>query len=121
MVCADAATRSRLSATSVYKAGPTRTWYASSTGGLGEDFVLVTMDLTITEEFTGFDWDRYAIAWIAVREDLRGQAFEQAKQNIVHMHAHVIAEQRVGDHHTYSERRHSRSPPSLTTWLRRKL
>jgi hypothetical protein len=85
------------------------------------EWVLVTMDLTIVEEFSGFDWDLYAIAWIVVREDLRGEAAEHSKQDVVHRYAHRMVEQRPGDHHTYSEGRHSRARPSLTSWLRRKL
>lgn len=84
-------------------------------------WVLVTMDLTITEDFPGFDWDRYAIAWVAGHESLRGAAFEHSKQDIVHRHAHAMVEQARGDHHTYSEKRHSKARPSLTSWLKRKL
>jgi hypothetical protein len=84
-------------------------------------WVLVTMDLEIIEHFPGFDWDRYAIAFVVVHEDLRGAAFEHSKQDVVHRHAHTMVEQGRGEHHTYTTHRHSRSRPSLTTWLKRKL
>jgi hypothetical protein len=84
-------------------------------------WVFVTMDLTIVEEHPGFDWDRYAIAWIAVHEDLSGAAFEAGKTDVVHRHAHQIIEQGRGDHHTYTARQRIRSRPSLATQLRRKL
>ena len=67
-------------------------------------WVLVTMDLTIIEEHPGFDWDRYAIAWIVVHADLRGARIEQSKHNIVHRFAHEMVQQGRGDHHTYTER-----------------
>ena len=35
-------------------------------------WVLVTMDLTIVEEHEGFKWERYALAWIKVRDGLLG-------------------------------------------------
>jgi hypothetical protein len=84
-------------------------------------WVLVTMDLTIVEEHPGFDWDRYAIAWITVHEDLRGAAFEEAKADVVHHHARRIAEQARGDHFTYTATQRIRSRPSLTTQLKRRL
>jgi hypothetical protein len=28
------------------------------------DWVLVTMDLSILEDYSGFDWNRYALAWV---------------------------------------------------------
>jgi hypothetical protein len=58
------------------------------------------MDVTIVEEHPGFDWDRYAIAWISVHEELTGAAFEASKTDIVHRHALQIVEQGRGDHHT---------------------
>jgi len=51
-------------------------------------WVLVTMDFTVLEDFPGFDWGRYAISWVIVREDLRGAAFEHEKNDIVHRHVH---------------------------------
>jgi hypothetical protein len=82
-------------------------------------WVLVTMDLTIVEDFSGFDWSLYAIAWIHVPVHMRGAAVERAKADIVHRHAHVIAEQVPGDHHTYTARQHFRHRPSLTSLMRR--
>ena len=90
-------------------------------GRLSEMWVLVTMDLTIVEEHPGFEWERYAIAWITVHEDMRGAAFEAEKTDVVHRHAHRIAEQARGDHYTYTTKRWIRSRPSLATQLRRKL
>jgi hypothetical protein len=84
-------------------------------------WVFLTMDLTIVEEHPGFDWDRYAIAWISVHEDLSGAAFEASKTDVVHRHAHQIVEQGRGDHHTYTTGQRIRSRPSLASQLRRKL
>jgi hypothetical protein len=84
-------------------------------------WVLVTMDLRIVEEHPGFDWGRYAIAWIRVHEELRGGAFEAAKTDIVHHHARRITEQGRGDHFTYTATQRIRSPPSLAAQLRRPL
>ena len=84
-------------------------------------WVLVTMDLTIVEEHPRFDWDRYAVAWIVVHDDLLGAAFEAAKTDVVHRHAHRIAEQARGDHFTYTVTQRIRSRPSLASQLRRKL
>ncbi len=47
-------------------------------------WVFVTMDLTIIEDFPGFDWNRYAIAWIRPREDLHGARVEEEKTDIIH-------------------------------------
>jgi hypothetical protein len=59
-------------------------------------WVLVTMDLTVVEDYSGFDWNRYAIAWVVVHETLAGARVEQAKHEIVHRHAHKIREQGAG-------------------------
>jgi hypothetical protein len=88
--------------------------------GLAQEWVLVTMDLTILEDFQGFDWTRYAIAWIVINEHLQGSSVEKSKSNVVHRHAHVISEQKPGDHFTYTAMRHSKHPPSLTKLLGRK-
>jgi hypothetical protein len=84
-------------------------------------WVLVTMDLTIVEEHPGFDWERYAIAWIRVHEHLRGVAIEAAKADVVHRHAHRIAEQARGEHCTYTATQRIRSRPSVASQIRRKL
>ena len=84
-------------------------------------WVLVTMDVTIVEHHQRFDWDRYAIAWIVPPEKLKGAAVERAKIDIVHRWVREIAELGKGDHHTYYEKRHSRSRPSLSSQLRRQL
>jgi hypothetical protein len=84
-------------------------------------WVLVTMDLGIVEHHPGFDWDRYAIAWILVHKDLRGVKFEQSKRNIVHKYAHEMVQQARGDQHSYSEQRRTKSRPSLSSQLRRRL
>lgn len=82
-------------------------------------WVFVTMDLTIVEDFPGFDWSRYAVAWVRPHEQLRGESVEREKAEIVHRHAHTIREQARGDHHTYTATRHFKSRPSLATLLRR--
>jgi len=81
-------------------------------------WVLVTMDLTIVEDYPGFDWTRYALAWVQVHENLRGAPVERAKTEIVQRHAHAIREQARGDHHTYTTTRRYKHRPSLTTMLR---
>jgi hypothetical protein len=84
-------------------------------------WVLITMDFTIVEDFPGFDWDLYAIAWVVVREDVQGAAFEHEKNDVVHRHAHQMVEQRRGDHHSYTVKQRIKGRPSLTTLLRRRL
>lgn len=81
-------------------------------------WVLLTMDFTIVEDFSGFEWDRYAIAWIVPHEDLRGATVEQAKREIVHRHVHQMVEQGNGDHHTYTVERRAKTRPRLSS-LRR--
>ena len=53
--------------------------------------MLVTMDLTVVEDYPGFDWSRYAIAWVVVHES-----------------------------HTYTAERHYTTRPSLNRLLRRR-
>ena len=84
-------------------------------------WVLVTMDVAIAEAHRGFDWDRYAIAWIVPREDLSGAAVEQAKANILHRWAHEIAELGRGDQRTYYESSRAKRRPSVASQLSRKL
>lgn len=87
---------------------------------ISQPWVFVTMDLTIVEEFPGFDWSRYAIAWIRPRDDLRGVEVERAKADILQRHAHTICEQGPADHHTYTAKQHFKHPPSLQTQIRRR-
>jgi hypothetical protein len=87
---------------------------------LGSAWVLVTMDGTIMEDSRGFEWERYAIAWVQVRDGLLGARVEQAKTEIVQRHAHAMRTQRPGDHHTYTVDKHFKYPPSLATRLRPK-
>lgn len=77
-----------------------------------DPWVLVTMDLDIIEHHPGFDWSRYAIAWIDIPPGIKGQAFEAAKRNAFHHHANAIGEQGLGDLFTYGPRRHIKRPPS---------
>lgn len=79
------------------------------------------MDFTIIEDFPGFDWDRYAIAWVVVHEHLKGAAFEHEKDDIVHRHVHQMVEQGRGDHHTYTVKQRQKTRPSLASQLRRRL
>lgn len=83
-------------------------------------WVLVTMDLTIIEDFPGFDWDQYAIAWVILRKEIRGAAAERTKAEIVHRHAHTIREQGRGDHFTYNREGHYKHRPSLASFLERR-
>jgi hypothetical protein len=85
-----------------------------------KDWVLVTMDTTILEDFAGFDWRRYAIAWVVIDDHLLGAAVERAKSNVVQRHAHMMVDQKPADHFTYSARRHAKHPPSLAKLLGRK-
>ena len=73
-------------------------------------WVFVTMDLTIVQDFPGFDWSRYAIAWVRPREDLRGAEVERAKADIMHRHAHTIRDQSPADHYTYTAKQHFKHP-----------
>jgi hypothetical protein len=81
-------------------------------------WVLVTMDGTIVDEHRGFDWHRYAIAWIKVPPHVRGAAFEYAKVDVIQRHAHQVVEQVPGDHYTYTERQRFKHPPSLMSHQR---
>jgi predicted nuclease of predicted toxin-antitoxin system len=85
-----------------------------------DSWVLVTMDLTVVEDFPGFDWSRYAIAWVQVRDDLRGARVEYEKTDIIQRHAHTMREQVRGDHYTYMVNRHFKHRPSLATLISRK-
>lgn len=84
-------------------------------------WILVTMDLTIAEEHRGFDWKRYAIAWVQVRKEVRGPAVEKAKHETIQRHAHHIRDQGPGDHFTYTPERYSKYPPSLAKMLERRI
>ncbi len=84
-------------------------------------WILVTMDLTIVEDYPGFDWSRYTIAWIRPHEGLSGAQVEQAKAEILHRHAHAIRKMANGDHHTFTVDRHSKSPPSLSYMTRKRI
>ena len=84
-------------------------------------WVLVKMDLTIIEDYPGFDWSRYAIAWIRPHEGLRGAAVERAKAEIIHRHAHAIRELAASDHHTFTTERHFKSRPSLAYMTRKRV
>lgn len=82
-------------------------------------WVLVTMDGTIVKEHSSFDWERYAIAWVLIDPRARGIAAEQSKNEVLHRHARAMLTQTPGEHHTYTETRHYRHPPSLVTQSRR--
>ena len=86
---------------------------AVANGLPNESWVLVTMDGTIVDEYPGFEWERYAIAWIKIDPRLSGIEVEHAKTDVVNRHAHSIIEQRPPDHHTYFRDRHYRHAPSL--------
>jgi hypothetical protein len=75
--------------------------------------VLVTIDMTIVEDSPGFDWSRYAIAWIKPNPSLRGSDVEAAKHDVFHRYLDRIAEQEPGDHYTYTRGRFYKHPPSL--------
>jgi hypothetical protein len=61
-------------------------------------WVLVPMDAMIVDENPGFEWDRYAIAWVLVEEWLLGAPVEHTKSDVVQRHAHQMTAQRAGDH-----------------------
>lgn len=81
-------------------------------GKIEPPWTFVTADLTIIEDASGFDWDRYAIAWVMVRKGLKGAAYEQAKQHIVHKHVEKMEGQQPGNHWTYTARSRHKHPPS---------
>lgn len=83
-------------------------------------WILVTMDLTIVQDHPGFDWLRYAIAWVRVHKDLTGGQVEVAKTETIQRHAHTIKEQTVGDHFTYSAKRCEKHPPSLASMMEKR-
>jgi predicted nuclease of predicted toxin-antitoxin system len=85
---------------------------------VGAPWVLVTMDLTIVEDHEGFGWERYAIAWIRVREGIVGSQVEREKTDIVQRRAHEMVEQNPGDHHTYTVKKRFKHPPSLASLMR---
>lgn len=84
-------------------------------------WVLITMDLTIVEDYRGFDWTRYAIAWVRLRKGLRGAVVETAKANTVHRHLHQIEAQKPGDHFTYTPDSRQRHPPSLASMTEKRI
>lgn len=84
-------------------------------GNVTQHWTFVTLDLTIIDDASGFDWGRYAIAWVMAPKGLKGGAFEQAKQNIVHKHVEKMVGQQPADHWTYTERSHHKHPPSLVS------
>jgi hypothetical protein len=71
--------------------------------------------LEILEDHPGFKWEDYAIAWVKLPPKIRGVAAENAKQEIVHRHAHQIVEQTPGQHFTYTKGRRHKSPPGLVS------
>lgn len=79
------------------------------------------MDLTIVEEHPGFDWSRYALAWVRIRKELKGTSAEQAKADTIHRHAHTIREQARGTHYTYSPKRYEKHPPSLASMTEKRI
>jgi hypothetical protein len=85
----------------------------------GRLWVLVTMDNSIVEDHPGFEWERYAIAWVLIDPHLRGAAAEQEKHEVIHRHVHQMVEQRAGDHFSYNVPSRFTHPPSLVTRQRR--
>jgi hypothetical protein len=92
---------------------------AVASGMRRRPWVLVTMDGTIVQEHRRFDWERYALAWVLVDPRARGVAAEHSKNEVVHRHARAMLAQESGEHHTYTDGRHYRHPPSLITQSRR--
>lgn len=86
-----------------------------------DPWILVTMDLSIVEDFKGFDWNRYAIAWVRIRKELRGRAVEVAKANTLHKHLDRMVGQRPGDHFTYTPERHDKHPPSVASMTEKQI
>jgi hypothetical protein len=67
-----------------------------------DPWVLVTMDAGIVENHPGFEWQRYAIAWVLIDPHLSGVAVEHAKTDVAQRHAHQMVEQRPNDHFSYT-------------------
>jgi hypothetical protein len=86
---------------------------------LADPWVLVTCDLTLVDDHQGFDWDRYAIAWVMVPAHIKGAAYEYAKVDAIHHHARRMVEQVAGDHFTYDPRAQYKTPPSMVSRRRR--
>ena len=85
----------------------------------GTPWVLVTMDSSIVDDHRGFDWSRYAIAWVQIDSQLRGIRVEHSKNEVLAKHARTMLSQIPGDHFTYTETRRYKHPPSLVTQNRR--
>lgn len=79
------------------------------------------MDVTIVDDHEGFDWSRYAIAWIRPGRHLRGKEVEVAKANAIHRHLHHIEAQMSGQHFTYGPHSFQRHPPSLASMTEKRL
>lgn len=82
---------------------------------LADPWVLVTCDLTLVDDHQGFDWNRYAIAWVMLPGHVQGAACEYAKIDVIQHHARRMVEQIPGDHFTYDQRARHTSPPSLVS------
>lgn len=82
-------------------------------------WVLVTLDGTIVQDAEGFQWERYAIAWIVLEPQVRGLAAESEKLDIVARHAPRMLDQGAGEHFSYTRRQRQSGPPSLIRRSRR--
>ena len=78
-----------------------------------DPWVLVTLDGTIVQDAEGFQWERYAIAWVVLEPQVRGIAAEREKLDIVARHAHRMLEQEAGGHFSFTRRQRQAGPPSL--------
>lgn len=84
-------------------------------GRLADPWVLVTCDLTLVDDHQGFDWNRYAIAWVIIPGHVQGAAYEHAKVDVIQHHARRMTAQVPGDHFTYDARACHKSPPSVVS------
>lgn len=82
-------------------------------------WVLVTMDLSIIDDHSKFDWDRYALAWLFIRPDLSGIAVERSKTDTVHRWCHELRDMTPGNHWSLSIKARQRHAPSLAKFTGR--
>jgi hypothetical protein len=54
-----------------------------------------------------------------VPKKLRGVAVERQKANIIHRYAHLMIDQRPGDHHAYTATQQFKHPPSVGSLIQR--
>lgn len=77
------------------------------------------MDLSILDDFSGFDWSRYALAWLHVRPDMNGIAVEHSKADTLHRWCHELSKMNPGDHWSFSIGSKQKDQPSAARFTKR--